>query len=100
MNPLLDRFLAGLLIFCIGLVLRRFDKLKEDETKREIEEYRNRYFRRPRTMAFLDLAHAALGSYGPKIVQLILSPLLAWILMILGAVYMGDAILLMSKQNY
>ena len=95
MTPLLDRFLAGLVVFCIGLALRHFDKLHERETQREIEQYRGALENdRERVMLF-DFVHAVLGSYGPRIARLIVSPLLAWILIVGGAARMADSIILL-----
>lgn len=95
MTPLLEKFLAGLFVFCIGLLLRHFDKLKERETQREIEQFRRRFEKDRKRVMFMDFVLAMFGSYGPRIAQLVVSPLLAWILIIGGAVRMGDSIILL-----
>lgn len=95
MTPLLEKFLAGFFVFCIGLLLRHFDKLKERETQREIEQFRRRFENDRKRVMFMDFVLAMFGSYGPRIAQLVVSPLLAWILIIGGAVRMGDSIILL-----
>ncbi|MCR6667432.1 MAG: hypothetical protein NVV69_15765 [Methyloversatilis sp.] len=99
MTPLLEKFLAGFFVFCIGLLLRHFDKLKERETQREIEQFRRRFENDSKRVMFMDFMHALLGSYGPRIAQLVVSPLLAWILIIGGAIRMGDSIILLYWPN-
>lgn len=99
MTPLLEKFLAGFFVFCIGLLLRHFDKLKERETQREIEQFRRRFENDSKRVMFMDFMHALLGSYGPRIAQFVVSPLLAWILIIGGAVRMGDSIILLYWPN-
>lgn len=99
MTPLLEKFLAGLFVFCIGLLLRHFDKLKEKETQREIEQFRRSFENDHKRVMFMDFVLAMFGSYGPRIAQLVVSPLLAWILIIGGAVRMGDSIILLYWPN-
>lgn len=95
MTPLLEKLLAGLFVFCIGLLLRHFDKLKEKETQREIEQFRRSFENDRKRVMFMDFVLAMFGSYGPRIAQPVVSPLLAWILIIGGAVRMGDPIILL-----
>jgi len=99
MTPLVERFLAGFLVFCIGLLLSHFDKQKEKETQREIDLFRQSFEKDHERVMFLDFVLALLGSYGPRIAQLVVSPLLAWILIIGGAVRMGDSLILFCWPN-
>lgn len=86
-------------VFCIGLLLRHFDKLTEKETQREIEQFRRSFENDRKRVMFMDFVLAMFGSYGPRIAQLVVSPLLAWILIIGGAVRMGDSIILLYWPN-
>lgn len=86
-------------VFCIGLLLRHFDKLKEKETQREIEQFRRSFDNDRKRVMFTDFMLAMFGSYGPRIAQLVVSPLLAWILIIGGAVRMGDSLILLYWPN-
>lgn len=94
-----DYWVARIDPICIGLLLRHFDKLKVKETQREIEPFRRSFENDRKRVMFMDFVLAMFGSYGPRIAQLVVSPLLAWILIIGGAVRMGDSIILLYWPN-
>lgn len=99
MTPQLDRFLVGLFFISLGLLLLYTVKLLERETAEEIEEYRREFERNPKRLMLWDFVIASVGNFGPRILRLILFPLIPWMLIIPGAILMTDAMILMYWPN-
>lgn len=93
--PPRDQFLLGLLFFCIGLLFRYVLKLSEGKTAEELDEYRREFERNPKRLVLWTFISAALGSSSPRFVQLVISPLVAWVVIAWGAAQMADAVVLL-----